>query len=139
MSRVVAMALLALLCGCREKAKFRFAVHVPERPYIDRYFDKDGVAEVRCGRFTGFDEEFYIAGVKVDRRTYFGHLQSNVAARIAARIAVHRVRPYADHRVLDRVEAANNAALRFWELKKSERADPEAEREAYRRRKETVL
>lgn len=136
--RALALVALALLAGCG-RPKYRFVVHVEERPYLDAFFDPDHVAEVKCGRFTQFREVFYIRGERVSRKRYFTVLQEEIGMKIAARCAKFKATRPQDRRSVLRTEAANDRAMAFWESMKTRRTDVDAEREAYRRGKETVL
>lgn len=136
--RTLALMALALLAGCG-RPKYRFVVHAEERPYIDAFFDPDGLAKVECGRLTQFREVFYLRGERVTRRRYFEALQEEIGMKIAARCAKFKATRPQDRNAVLRTEAANDRAMEFWQSMKARRDDPDAELEAYRRRKESVL
>lgn len=130
--RFAFIVMLAAVCGCSKGDKFDYAVFRMERPYIAKCFDRDGLAKVECGRFTGWREEFYIGKEKVSRKEYFTHLQKNIGWRLAGICAQEKATGGRHVDEYSHVEHCVARAIEFWETKKNTIDSPERNLEEYK-------
>ena len=134
MRAVLAALAVLVLAGCREKDKFNYTVATEKRPYINRFFDRNRLARVECGRYTGWRERFYIDGTELTRREYFEHLQRNVGWRLAGVCMQEKARRDRHYDEYVHAEKAVRFALAFWEAEKNRIDNPELNEERYRER-----
>lgn len=128
--RIAALLLPLVLCGCYER--YDYTVATEERPYIARWFDRDHVAKVECGRFTDWKEVFYLSGHEVTREEYFSHLQKSVGLRLAAVACVGKAQRDHHYREYVHVDVNTAYAMQFWERQKTKVDDPAENMERYR-------
>lgn len=124
--------LLALaLAGCsRDRFNYRVATERP--PYINRFFDRNRLARVECGRYTGWRERFFVGDVEVSRRDYFTHLQRNVGWRLAGICSLEKRKKDRRYDEYVHAEKAVSRALETWEALKNRVDDPDVNLERYK-------
>lgn len=132
MRAVLAALFVLVFAGCREKDKFNYTVAAENRPYINRFFDRNRLARVECGRFTGWRERFYVGGTELTRREYFEHLQQNVGWRLAGICMQEKAKRDCHYDEYVHAEEAVRLALVFWETEKNRVDSPELNEERYR-------